>query len=268
MLDKDTLLAFAEDLAKTASIATLQHFRAGTSIDNKAEGGFDPVTEGDRQAETLLRQKIHAKFPGHGIKGEEFPEKEGTEPYRWVIDPIDGTRAFICGVPTWCTLIALEHEGRPIMGIIDQPCLKERWVGLTLPGEEPTLSVQGFLAGRTSGLEDLSAARLMVTDVREGEYFSADEAAAVAKLGSKVRLLRQGLDSYGFGLVAGGQMDLVVEAGLKWHDIAAVIPVIEAADGTVTDWQGAPLTDKGGDIHVIVAATKALADQVSEVLTS
>lgn len=268
MLDKDTLLSFAEELAKAASMATLQHFRAGTSIDNKAEGGFDPVTEGDRQAETFLRQKIQAKFPGHGIRGEEFPEKEGSEPYRWVIDPIDGTRAFICGIPTWCTLIALEHDGQPIMGIIDQPCLKERWVGLTLPGEEPMLTVQGFLAGRTSGLEELAAARLMVTDVREGEYFSADEAAAVAKLGCRVRLLRQGLDSYGFGLVAGGQMDLVVEAGLKWHDVAAVIPVIEAAGGVVTDWYGAPLKDTGDNLHVIVAATRSLADQVSEVLTS
>ena len=267
-MDKTTLENIAPELAQAAAGITLQHFRTGLDVDNKAEGGFDPVTVADREAEKALRRVIETTFPDHGIRGEELPEKKTGSPYRWVLDPIDGTRAFICGVPVWTTLIALEKDGVPIMGIIDQPCLKERWVGLTLLGEAPSLSVQGLLGERTSGCTDLGEARLMVTDVRAGEYLSEAEAEAVRKLTKSVRLLRQGLDSYGFGLVAAGQMDLVVEAGLKWHDVAAVVPVIEAAGGVATDWRGQALRDTGGDLQCIIAASQDLAGAASRLLTS
>lgn len=264
-MDIKTLADFAADLAATAARETLPRFRAGVDIVNKAEGGFDPVTEGDREAERALRALIGERFPGHGIKGEEFPEKDGSEPWRWVLDPIDGTRAFICGVPMWTTLIGLEHEGRPVFGIIDQPYLKERWVGETL-SDARGLWVTGSSGARVSSCTSVSEARMMVTDMREGEYFDSAEAKAVARLGKSVRLTRQGLDSYGFALVASGQMDMVVEAGLHWHDVAAVIPVIEAAGGVVTDWQGAPLRDADGTLQVIVAATPALAEETSKLL--
>jgi myo-inositol-1(or 4)-monophosphatase len=260
------LLSFAEELADTAARITTQHFRTGTAVENKLDGGFDPVTIADREAERALRAKIAAYLPDHGIRGEEFPETPGAGEYRWVLDPVDGTRAFICGVPVWTTLIGLERDGVPILGVIDQPCLRERWTGYA-EGDASQFSVRGFHNGGTSGLEELAEAKLMVTDARAGVYLSEKEAEQVAVLDSRVRLTRQGLDSYGFGLVAGGQMDLVVEAGLQWHDIAAVIPVIEAAGGVVTDWHGAPLRDKGGTIQAIAAASPALAEAASRVLT-
>ncbi|MCQ8185912.1 inositol monophosphatase family protein [Parvularcula maris] len=268
-MDSSSLLRFAGELADTAARITMQHFRTPLSVENKFADGFDPVTAADREAERALRAKIAARFPGHGIRGEEFPETHGSEPYRWVLDPVDGTRAFICGVPVWTTLIGLEHQGRPVLGVIDQPCLKERWVGYHGKDGETELTVQGFHNGGTSDVERLKEAKMMVTDIRADAYFTEDEAAAVGALARQVRLLRQGLDSYGFGLVAGGQMDLVVEAGLHWHDIAAVIPVIEAAGGVVTDWQGAPVRDNGGGggtLQVIVAATPALAEAAGEAL--
>jgi len=267
-MDIQELFGFADELAAAAAEQTLSRFRQGSAITNKDQGGFDPVTEGDREAERSLRQRIEERFPDHGIKGEEFPEKPGDSAWRWVLDPIDGTRAFICGVPVWTTLIGLEHEGEPVFGIIDQPFLEERWVGYSGADSAPTLQVDGLVAEGTSGCTDLADARMMVTDMRAGEYFSDAEARAVAVLGQKVKLTRQGLDSYGFGLVASGQMDLVVEAGLHWHDIAAVIPVIRAAGGTITDWDGAPLKATDGTLHVIVAATPGLASAASQALAA
>lgn len=267
-MDKAALSAIVADLTQAASRITLQHFRAGVSVDNKEADGFDPVTVADREAERAMRAVIERTYPDHGIRGEEFPEKPANSPYRWVLDPIDGTRAFICGVPVWTTLIALEKDGAPILGVIDQPRLGDRWVGSVLSDDVAELSVVGPITAGTSGCTSLSSARLMVTDVRTGEYFTDDEAAAVLRLASKVQLTRQGLDSYGFGLVASGQMDLVVEAGLKWHDIAAVIPVIQAAGGVATDWHGHDLRDTGGNVQCIIAATDELADAASKVLTA
>ncbi|MEO1658711.1 MAG: inositol monophosphatase family protein [Pseudomonadota bacterium] len=258
-MDSDDLIAFAHSLADAAAQESLPRFRSGTSITNKLTTGFDPVTEADREAERVIRERIEENFPEHGIKGEEFGEKEGAGQHRWVIDPVDGTRAFICGIPVWTTLIALEEDGVPILGVIDQPFLKERWVGFT-KGAERTLDVTEPLGPQTSGCERIEEARLMVTDMRAGEYFTDEEAAAVARLAKACRVTRQGLDNYGVGLVASGEMDLVVEAGLNWHDIAAAVPVIEAAGGTVTDWQGQPLRDTGQRIEAIVAASTKLAE--------
>ncbi|NRA29084.1 MAG: inositol monophosphatase family protein [Parvularculaceae bacterium] len=267
-MDIQDFFEFADELAATASDETLSRFRTGTTITNKEADGFDPVTEGDREAEKALRALIASRYPDHGIKGEEFPETIGNGPWRWVLDPIDGTRAFICGVPVWTTLIGLEYEGEPVFGIIDQPFLEERWVAYAPVDGQAQLRVDGAPGRGTSGCRSLGEARMMVTDVREGEYFSPAEAEAVNSLAKQVRLTRQGLDSYGFGLVASGQMDLVVEAGLHWHDIAAVIPVIRAAGGTITDWQGAPLKATDGKLQIIAAATEDLAAQAAMALTA
>ncbi|MEM0927679.1 MAG: histidinol-phosphatase [Pseudomonadota bacterium] len=264
-MDHDALIAFAHDLADAAAHETLPRFRSGTSITNKLETGFDPVTEADREAERVIRERIEQRFPDHGIKGEEFGEKPSDAPYRWVIDPVDGTRAFICGVPVWTTLIALEEDGVPILGVIDQPFLKERWIGYA-KGEERVLNVTEPLRTQTSGCEQIAEARLMVTDMRAGEYLTTDEAEDIARLAQSCRVTRQGLDNYGMGLVASGEMDLVVEAGLNWHDIAAAVPVIEAAGGTITDWQGRPLRDTGGTIQAVVAASASLAEAASGIL--
>ncbi|MEM9839734.1 MAG: inositol monophosphatase family protein [Pseudomonadota bacterium] len=263
-MDNAAFFDLAHRLADRAREETLPRFRTGTAITNKAEGGFDPVTEADREAEKAIRALIEEAHPDHGIRGEEWPEKPGNSPWRWVLDPVDGTRAFICGVPVWTTLIGLERDGVPVAGVIDQPFLRERWIGSLLE-EEPRVQGPGGLA-KTSGLKALSDARMMVTDMRAGEYFSDEEAASVARLAERVKLTRQGLDSYGFGLVASGHMDLVVEAGLHWHDIAAVIPVIKAAGGTVITWEGKDHQPTDGTIKAIAAATSDLALEAAEVL--
>lgn len=265
-MDSRDLQDFAHALADRAAEETLPRFRVSTAIDNKHSTGFDPVTEGDRAAETAIREMIEARFPGHGVVGEEFPEKPGDgSGWRWVLDPIDGTRAYICGVPVWTTLIALERNGAPVLGVIDQPFLRERWLGSRPGAGEAALEIRGAPAGAPTA-DRLGDARMMVTDMRAGEHFSAEEAAAVARLASKVRVVRQGLDGYGFGLVASGQMDLVVEAGLSWHDIAAVIPVIEAAGGAVTDWRGRPLAPGASGYRVVAAAGESLAEEARQAL--
>lgn len=266
-MDSNALLAFAHDLADAAAQETLPRFRAGTSVTNKLTEGFDPVTEADKKAEQVIRSLIEERFPDHGISGEEFGNKKGDGLHRWVIDPVDGTRAFICGIPVWTTLIALEEDNIPILGVIDQPFLKERWVGYSR-GDNHTLDVTEPLGPQTSGCEAIGDARLMVTDMRAGEYLSEAEAEAVARVANECRVTRQGLDNYGVGLVASGELDLVVEAGLHWHDIAAAVPIVEAAGGTVTDWQGGPLRDTQHSVQAIVAATTPLAEAASRILSA
>ena len=256
-------LPLAHRLADAAARETLPRFRAGLAADDKDAGegaaDFDPVTEADRQAERAMRAVIAEAAPGHGVLGEELAETAGDGPYRWVLDPVDGTRAFVCGVPVWTTLIGLERDGAPMLGVIDQPVTGERWWGgegvpamLRRGGEEAP--------ARTSGCEALAEARLMVTDLRHapGAYLSADQVERIGAVSARCRLTRQGLDSYAFGLVASGHMDLVIEAGLGWHDLAAVLPVIEAAGGAATDWSGARPC-QGWDGTAVIAASPALA---------
>ncbi|MEM9989063.1 MAG: inositol monophosphatase family protein, partial [Pseudomonadota bacterium] len=209
-----------------------------------------------------VRKAIHTRFPDHGILGEEGGETKGTAPYRWVIDPIDGTRAFICGIPVWTTLIGLEENGTPIAGIIDQPFTKERWIG-TVKGTAAYETQHQSGIAKCSSCDDLSMARLMVTDMRADEYLQPDEAEAIAALAARVQVTRQGLDAYGIGLVASGHMDLVIEAGLSWYDIAACMPVIKAAGGTIMTWKGGKVRSDFHRGRIIIAATEELAAQAA-----
>ena len=264
------VLDLAHRLADTAARETVPRFRTALVADDK-DGGpgpahYDPVTEADREAERAMRAVIAEAAPDHGVHGEEFPETPGAGVHRWVLDPVDGTRAFVCGVPVWTTLIGLERKGAPVLGVIDQPVSGERWWG----GDGvPAMLRRGGEAApaRTSGCKSLAEARLMVTDLRcaPGAYLGDDQAARIGALSAQCRLTRQGLDSYAFGLVSSGHMDLVVEAGLGWHDIAAVAPVIEAAGGVACDWSGAPMR-QGWDGTAVIAASRALADAALDVL--
>ena len=250
-------------LADAASAETLPRFRSGLVADDKEAGAtpahFDPVTEADRAGERAVRAVLADARPGDGVYGEEYPETFGTSGRRWVIDPVDGTRAFVCGAPVWTTLVGLEAEGAPVLGVIEQPFTSERWTG---GRDAPATYRHGGEArpARTSGCERLDTARLMVTDLRSapGAYLTADQATRLAALAGACRLTRQGLDSYAFGLLAIGELDLVCEAGLGWHDVAAVVPVIEAAGGTVTDWNGQPVR-AGWNGTMVAAASEALA---------
>lgn len=262
--DLSSHVAFAARLADAARAETLARFRAGTEVHNKAGIWFDPVTDADREAERVMRRMIAAIYPDHGIIGEEFGVHRAEAEWRWVMDPVDGTRAFVCGVASWATLIALEKAGAPVLGLIDQPYTDERWIGHSGGAE--------FHRGgrrrpcRTSGVKDLKAARITTTDPRRTAYFTADEAEAFSVLCEASRLARFSLDAYGYGLLALGEIDLVVEASLKRHDFSALAPIVEGAGGVITDWRGEPLgsQDRG---RVIAAASAELHAAALETLS-
>ncbi len=262
----DDFAAFAARLADAARAETLPRFRAKAEIHNKAGMLFDPVTDADREAERAVRRIIAAVYPKHGIIGEEFgKENEGAE-WRWVLDPVDGTRAFICGAASWATLIALERNGAPVLGLIDQPFTDERWVGLQ--GEATVYARAGERrACRASGVEDLARARIVTTDPRKEGYFTREEADAFAALAAKTRVARFSLDAYAYGLLALGEVDLVMEASLNHHDYAALIPVVEGAGGVITGWRGESVyeSERG---RVIAAGSAALHAAAVEMIGS
>lgn len=240
-------LAFADRLVDAARSETVKRFRGGAAIFNKAGMWFDPVTDGDREAERRIRQLISKMYPDHVVIGEEFGKSGGDGPWRWVIDPIDGTRAFVCGTPTWTTLIALEYEEKPVFGIIDQPWLGETWIGAN--GVTTYRFRDEERQCKTSGVDDLTRARISTTDPRDKEYFTQREAAAFARLTSATRVARFSMDAYAYALLAIGELDIVAEASLQHHDFAALIPVIEGAGGVITNWRGEPVgTDERGEI--------------------
>ncbi|MFV0411405.1 MAG: histidinol-phosphatase [Paracoccus sp. (in: a-proteobacteria)] len=241
----------AAEMADAARTRTLPLFRSsGLVPDNKLSAGFDPVTEADRESEKAMRAILAARRPEDAILGEEFGLSPGTSGLTWVLDPIDGTRAFISGAPSWGTLIGLTDASGPVYGIVDQPFTGERFEGglgrarvLTADGERP-LTVRRGVA--------LEQATLMTTFPEVG---TAQEGAAFRRVAAQVRLTRYGLDCYAYALLALGQIDLVIEAGLQSYDITAPIAVVQAAGGIVTDWQGGPAHDGG---QVIAAASPEL----------
>jgi myo-inositol-1(or 4)-monophosphatase len=249
--DLAEILTFADELADVARAAILPHFRANGAVDNKLDGGFDPVTEADRAAEAAMRALIEQRYPSHGVIGEEYGDKPG-DGRTWVLDPIDGTRAFICGLPTWGVLIGFTEEDEAVAGVMDQPFTGERWSGARRQGAFWRRGTERR-ALRTRPCESLSDAVIATTDpaiLGEG-YRTPFDAVR-----SRVRLCRLGLDCYGYAVLASGWLDLVLETGLKDVDIAALIPIIEAAGGIVTNWRGDPPA-LGGDI-IAAGAARAL----------
>jgi myo-inositol-1(or 4)-monophosphatase len=238
-------LSFAHDLADLAGAAVLPYFRRSLRVSNKhPAGGFDPVTAADRAAERAVRGAIAKRFPQHGIVGEEFSAVRGAGRHQWILDPIDGTRAFIMGSPLWGTLIALTDDGVPLLGIMDQPFTRERFWGsrgqahLRGPDGKPRRL-------KTRRCSDLGAALLATT--HPDLFTKPGELAAFDRVRTRVRMTRYGGDCYGYCLLAAGFVDLVVEAGLKPHDVAALIPIIEGAGGRITTWDNGPAL-AGGQI--------------------
>lgn len=254
---------FLEHLCDIAAQETLPRFRAGTAVTDKgAEKGeaFDPVTEADKGAERALRVAIETAFPDHGILGEEEAEKPASGPWRWVLDPVDGTRAFVSGVPVWTTLIGLEHEGTPVGGIISQPVLGEHWVAA--PGKGTQLTTKGGTGKAVpSACTRIAEARVAVTDLRPSAYLSAAEAEAVTLIADGARICRMGLDAYGFGLVASGHIDLAIEAGCYWWDASGPAGVVSGSGAIACGWQGDPLREGDARGRMIFAATPALAEE-------
>ena len=248
-------LAFAHRLADAAGAIIRRYFRRKFTVDEKSDR--TPVTIADRAAERAMRRLIKARFPAHGIVGEEYGRSQAGADYVWVLDPIDGTKSFISGVPLFGTLIALTYRGRPILGVIDQPILRERWVGAT--GRKTTLNGKRV---KTRACASLDRATLFATSP---DLFAAGDATAFAQLSRAAKLTRFGADCYAYALLASGFVDLVVEVGLKIHDFCALVPVIEGAGGTMTDWRGQPL-DFGSDGRVVASGDRALGDKARTVL--
>ena len=258
MIDQDMMAQyakFAERLADAASVETLKRFRQQADVYNKAGVCFDPVTDADREAEQVQRQLINAAYPDHGIIGEEFGAENEDATYRWVLDPIDGTRAYVCGVASWTTLISLEVDGVPSLGVIDQPFTEERWLAV---GGQLTYTARGkHQKVGVSGCTDIAKARLTTTDPRPAAYFSKAEAQAFDDLAAKVQLVRFSLDAYGYALLAIGELDIVMESGLQLHDYAALGPIVEAAGGVITNWRGDPPGAEGRG-EILASASEEL----------
>jgi len=240
-------VALAERLADAAGPVIARHFRTRVEIDDKADDS--PVTIADRQAEERMRAILEAEVPDHGILGEEYGTVRIDAEWVWVLDPIDGTRAFITGLPVFGTLIGLCHRGRPVLGVIDQPIMRERWLGHA--GAQSTLNGQPIA---TRACASLANAYLYST---APGMFPDSLAPRHRRLADSVKSLRWGGDCYAYGLCAAGHIDLVVEATLKPYDYAALSPVIEGAGGICTDWAGKPL-DLGSDGTIVAAGDARL----------
>ncbi len=231
MTDADPFVALAERLAAAVRPIVMGYFRSGVAIDDKAD--TTPVTAADREAEAEMRRMIEDAFPDHGILGEEHGAVRLDGTYLWVLDPIDGTKAFVTGKPLFGTLIALLRDGKPIVGVIDMPALAERWVGVD--GRPTTFNGR---PARVRPCPDLSRAWLYASSPH---MFPGADAEAFERLRLKSRTAIYGADCYAYGLLASGTVDLVCEATTQPHDYCALVPVVTGAGGVISDWQGRPL---------------------------
>lgn len=262
--EQDSLKKTAHAMADVAQVETLRHFRvSGLVADNKEADGFDPVTVADRAAEVAMREVLAKMRPDDAILGEEFGYTEGTSGLTWVLDPIDGTRGYISGTPTWGVLISVRDETGPFYGMICQPYIGERFVGGL--GEAWVDGPHGRNDLKARAARPLSEAIMLTTFPAIG---TPVEKAAFDAVKKQVQLTRYGMDCYGYALLAAGQVDLVIEAGLQAYDVQAPIAVVQAAGGVATDWRGRPAHEGGrllaaanAEVH---AAALAILQQAEE----
>ncbi len=252
----DELTQLFHALCDASAVETLSRFRTNTSVDNKLDQDFDPVTEGDREAERAIRAHLAAHYGDHGVIGEEFQRVNEDSSIQWIIDPIDGTRAFISGLPVWGTLIGLYVDNVPFAGVMDQPFTRERF--MAVPDQSGNLTSHLYRGSeqpvtlKTGNIDSLQDATLMTTS----PYLLQNDAdRSYFNLEQSVKLSRYGCDCYAYAMVACGHVDIAVESGLNIYDIAALIPIIEGAGGVVTDWQGNSAHEGG---QVVAAANSRL----------
>lgn len=254
MLCPAALIALAETMADAAAEIAKKYYRAEFDIERKADSS--PVTQADREIERLLRTMIAAAHPDHGIWGEEEGSHNLDAEWVWVLDPIDGTRAFMSGMPSFATLIGLLHHGKPVLGIIDQAITGDRWLGAA--GRSTLMNGRKVA---TRACRNLDRAFLKAT---APDMFTGADIANFFRLSGMVGTTSYGGDAYNYGLLAAGFIDLVVEASNKPHDFLPLVPVIEGAGGVITDWHGAPLTLQS-DGRVLAAGDKRLYDTVRNI---
>ena len=240
------------NLSRIARDITFPLFADPKGIENKAEGSaYDPVTKADIDAEDALRAFIRKTFPDDSIEGEERPDHIGTNAFSWTLDPIDGTRAFVAGVPVWSTLIAVSHDSRPVLGMIDLPALDTKYIGRTDEEER-----RSWVQRPTHSKNNLSTRQC--PEIRDGVLgctapfgmFRPGELAAFKIIGAGTKFMRLGLDALGYGLLAEGRMDIIIEAGMKPCDVRALIPIVEGAGGKLTNWEGGSAADGGRVVAV------------------
>ncbi len=253
-------LALAHKLADEAGKVILPLFRTPLDVENKAKTGFDPVTQADRLAEKVMRRHIEGAHPDHGIFGEEEGQKTGDGEFTWFLDPIDGTRAFMMGSPLWGTLIALSQNRRPILGVVDQPFLNERFWALD-SGSAFMRNARTTQPIKTRRCASLADAVLCTTS--PDMFAKEDDRTAFMSLSKKVRLTRYGGDCYNYCLLAAGFIDIVIETGLKPYDVQALIPIIKAAGGRFTTWAGESGHNGG---QIIACGDARLHDSILEML--
>lgn len=256
------LLLAAEQAADAAAEVTLRHFRADVRVENKAgDTAFDPVTEADRMAELAIRERLLAEFPDIGFHGEEHDVVAGQNGLTWVVDPIDGTRAFMSGMPMWGTLIGLFDGQDAVLGVMDQPYLQERYVAAH--GQSWLYCRGRRQALRSRAQVSLEEATMYCTTP---DMFATDESrAAFVRVRDAVRLSRYGGDCYAYALLAAGHVDVVLDCDLKPYDIVALIPLIEAAGGVISNWQGESAADGG---FVVAAGSPQLHERTLAMLQS
>ncbi|MBN8920936.1 MAG: histidinol-phosphatase [Rhizobiales bacterium] len=242
------LTAFVEELATVSGDALLPFFRTSLGVDNKAIGGFDPVTAADHAAETAMRTLIRRTFPAHGVVGEEFGSERPDAEYVWVLDPIDGTKSFIAGMPVWGTLIGLARNGNPVYGMMHQPFIGERFTGdcevARYRGPAGTRALHVRACERLADATLFTTSPLLMTESERADFRRVENA---------VRLSRYGADCYAYCMLAAGHVDLVIESGLKRHDIVPLVPIIKGAGGIITTWDGGPVE---GDANVVAAGDR------------
>ncbi len=251
------LTAFAINLAQASGAAILPYFRQNIAVENKLGQGWDPVTEGDKSGERAIRALIEQHYPSHGIVGEEYGTKQGSSAYTWILDPVDGTRAFVIGMPTWTTLIGLYRDGKPYLGLMHQPHVGELFYG----------TPEGAFFTRGSETRQIKCAKpkplaQALAGTTTPHLFEPE--TTFHKLRKSVRLMRYGGDAYFFSLLAAGHLDLALDAGLQTYDIAALIPIVRGAGAIVGTWDGTDETQGG---NILAASCQSLFDQAKEVLS-
>lgn len=261
MSEQQDFIAFMNELGDAAAKVSLKYFKKPLEVLSKGAKlgtSFDPVTVADRNTEFAIRELIRERYPTHSIMGEEHADEKNSSEYKWIIDPIDGTRAYITGIPTWGTLVALQKNDKTIIGMLDQPYLKERYIGsadgTTLNGEKI----------KCRPCETIFDATISTTDPLQ-LFSDEEEQDKFFRVAAGAKMMRNGFDCYAYVMVAAGFMDVVVEAGLEPYDIQALIPLIEGAGGIVTNWQGEPITHGG---QVVACGDKRLHEQVIGLLNT
>jgi histidinol phosphatase-like enzyme (inositol monophosphatase family) len=259
--DWDELTRFAIALAEASARAILPHFRQNTDVEVKGGPVWDPVTEGDRAGERAIRALIEAHYPEHGIQGEEYGLKEARSPFTWVLDPVDGTRAFICGMPTWATLIGLSVDGKPVLGLMNQPVVGDMFYGNPHGAWHAYRGTTAPIATR----KGMTLSRAMIGTTAPELYRSAENQRRFQALKAKAQLTRYGGDAYFFCMMAAGHIDIAMDCGLQPYDIIPLLPIVTGAGGVAAEWTGADMAQGG---NVITAGSAALLEEALEIMSA